>query len=410
MTMTSMRSQSIGSPVGKSCGLRTSQLLLLAVVGSLVGCRSIPERNPLPVDLADQAVIFGIPKVRNWGDEPSADVEEWLTQSEEDLVAGWGGIMDLPHSYLALSGGGANGAFGAGLLCGWTAHGDRPIFTVVTGISSGALIAPFAFLGSDYDIRLRHLLTMHCTEEMVEERSMLETLTGDSVMNTDGMIDIIEEFFNQDLLDAVAEASLGGRELLVATTNLDAGRPVIWNLSRIAKSGMPGSLKLFQKIIYASTAIPIAFPPVMIDVEVDGVPYDEMHVDGGATTQVFWFPIQVHWSRVTERLRVKGTPNVYVIRNGLTDSRWKTIPRELITIAMRSFDTLIRTQGVGDLYKIYVAAKRDGLDFHLASIPTDFTHPETELFDKAYMQALFSYAYKLAEDDYPWANAPEGVD
>lgn len=377
---------------------------------ALAACRSLPERHPVPQHLASQARIPGIPLARAVSHEPESRTEEWLAQSEEQLKRDWGGIMNTEHNYLALSGGGANGAFGAGLLCGWTERGDRPEFTVVTGISAGSLIAPFAFLGSEYDTRMRQLLTTHSTEVMVEERSPLAVLTGDSVMDTSGMAHIIAEYFNQDVLDAIAQASRGGRRLLVATTDMDTGLPVIWNLSRIAMSGEPRALPLLQQIILASCSIPVGFPPVLIEVEANGETYDEMHVDGGVTAQVFWFPVEIHWKSITKRLKVPGQPNVYVIRNGHMNSTWTTTAPDILSIAARSLDTLIRTQGVGDLYQIYVAAKRDGLIFHLASVPDSFDGESTELFDMAYMQALFQTAHDLAVDGYPWAGAPDGVE
>ncbi|MEE9141883.1 MAG: patatin-like phospholipase family protein, partial [Gammaproteobacteria bacterium] len=120
-----------------------------AVAVVISGCIVVPERNAVPESLVDEAAVTGFEKeVRYWGDEAPPYSTAWTTLSDEEIERRFSGIIGREHNYLALSGGGSNGAFGAGLLVGWTEHGDRPEFTIVTGISTGALIAPFAFLGS----------------------------------------------------------------------------------------------------------------------------------------------------------------------------------------------------------------------------------------------------------------------
>ncbi|MFT5050972.1 MAG: hypothetical protein ACI8QZ_002379 [Chlamydiales bacterium] len=385
-------------------------LLLLPAALAASACFSLPERHPIPESLAELAHIPGIPGARYWGDEVAPSTERWLEQSDEDLAAGWSGVMGRRHAYLAISGGGQNGAFGAGLLKGWSEAGTRPEFTVVTGISTGALIAPFAFLGPEYDDTLEELYTQYSTHDLVEKRSLLAIITGDAAVSADPLRGLVEKYYDQALLDAIAVEGERGRSLAVATTNLDAGRPVTWNITRIAMSGDPRALSLFHQVLMASAAIPIAFPPVMIDVEADGEIFDEMHVDGGATAQVFWCPAELDWAEVLDRLKVPGMPHVYVIRNGFLESRWKTIERGVGPIAGRTFDALIRTQGQGDLYRIYVSTKRDGLEFRLAHIPEDFDLQANEQFDKHYMRALFNVGYEMAVEGYPWELAPDGVE
>ena len=196
----------------------------------------------------------------------------------------------------------------------------------------------------------------------------------------------------------------------IATTNLDAGRPVIWNLTRIAASGHPKALELIHDLMRASASIPVAFPPVLVEVEANGQRYDEMHVDGGGASQIFLYPIGIDWRHVGEKLEVKGTPNAYLIRNARLTPGWKTVEPRVPPIAARTIDSLIRTQGIGDMYRVYLGTKRDGLDYHLAYIPDDFEEQPKEAFDKEYMRKLFDVGYKLAKNGYPWLKYPPGAE
>lgn len=385
--------------------LRFSKVLLLC--GSLAACASIPERTPLPAELVDVAQVPGYTGIRFWGDTMPPFLDAWLASPQSELEARLSGVMDCEHNYLTVSGGGQNGAFGAGLLKGWTESGTRPSFTVVTGISTGALIAPLAFLGPEYDDELDEVYTSYSSLDLVTPRSTLATVTGDSAASTAPLRAKIAEVFNRDVVDAIAREAATGRELLIGTTNMDAGRPVIWDMGAIASSDDPGSLDLFHDVLLASASIPVAFPPVMIEVEANGARYDEMHVDGGASTQVFWYPPGLDWTLVTDRLRVRGKPQLYVLRNGTRLPPYAVTERSLLGIADRTFTTLFHSQGVGNLFQLYYAAQRDGMDFHLARIPKDFEHPITEPFDKAYMRALFQRGYELALRGKPWKTDPE---
>jgi predicted patatin/cPLA2 family phospholipase len=316
------------------------------------------------------------------------------------------GVVGCEHNYLALSGGGANGAFGAGLLTGWTRAGTRPEFTFVTGISTGALSAPFAYLGADWDQQLEQVYTSFSTKDLVK-KTPLAAVTSSAVFSTKGLQGMIARFFDETVMEAVAaEFRDKGRQLSIGTTNLDTLRPVNWNITRIAASGHPDSLELIRKVMLASASIPIAFPPVQIEVEVDGQNYDELHVDGGAAAQIFLYPAGIDWARVLERLEVQGRPNVYLIRNSCYTPDWKEMKPLLLPIALRTVKSLIRTQGIGDMFRVYLAAQRDGLDFHLADIPKDFETQPAEQFDPAYMRQLFDLGHGLAESGYPWKRTP----
>ena len=194
-------------------------------------------------------------------------------------------------------------------------------------------------------------------------------------------------------IDAIAREHERGRRLFIGTVNLDAGRSVIWNIGEIAASDYPQKIALIREILRASAAIPVAFPPVMISVEAEGGQYDEMHVDGGTGSQVFVYPAAIDWGLITEKLKVHGRPQVYVIRNSFLDPDYNGIRRSVFPIASRTIDSLIRTQGIGDIYQIYALCKRDGNDFHLAYIPSDFTAEPAEGFDPVYMKKLLDYGY-----------------
>ena len=206
-----------------------------------VGCISVPQRDPLPESLVDLAEPLGEPNFRTWGDKPAPRLEEWLIDGTGIDAEEYSVLVEAPHRYLAISGGGANGAFGAGLLVGWSARGDRPDFTVVTGISTGALAAPFAFLGADYDEVLRELYTTMTTKRILKKRGYLSGLFGDAAMDSQPLADLLEQYMDEAMMEAIAAESEKGRSLYIGTTNLDAGRPVIWNIGVIARSGTPWS-------------------------------------------------------------------------------------------------------------------------------------------------------------------------
>ena len=383
-------------------------LAMLAVI--ITGCSSAPERKPLPAKLTTEAGIPGIPEARFWGDEwPKYGLERFQSFTDTEFEQFFSGIYKQPHNYLAISGGGANGAFGAGLFAGWTAHGTRPEFTMVTGVSTGALTAPFAFLGSDYDDLLKEVYTTTSTEDIAKKRNIISAAFSDSMADTSPLKKLIAKYVTDDVIRAIAREHKRGRRLFVGTVNLDAGRSVIWNIGAIASSDHPDKLELIHDIMRASAAIPVAFPPVVIPVEANGQTYDEMHVDGGTGSQVFVYPAAIDWQEITKKLKVKGDPAVYVIRNSFLDPDYQgMLQPSVIPIAGRSIDSLIRTQGIGDLYQIFALCKRDGNDFNLAYIPSTFTDKPTEGFDPVYMKKLYQLGYEQGSKGYEWKKGPPG--
>jgi predicted patatin/cPLA2 family phospholipase len=379
---------------------------LLSLLVLSIGCAHVPKRNPLPKELAADAEVLGIPRARFWGDEPPPWMPDWWEMSSADLKARYPAAYGHKHSYLAISGGGENGAFAGGLLLGWSEAGDRPEFVAVTGISAGALIAPFAFLGTEYDAKLRKVLDELRPDAVFEARRTLKGLRSDAMASTEPLQRLIETYIDQEMMDRIAEEHRTGRTLYIGTANLDSMRPVIWRISAIANSGHPRALELIQKVLLASASIPGAFPPVLMEVQVGDEQFDELHVDGGAASQVFLYPAGLDWDAVLQKLQVQGRPKVYVIRNSRFDPMYEEVDNKLFSIAGRSIQSLVRTQGIGDLNRIYLGTCRDGLDFNLAFIPTDFEDRSKEEFDPEYMKKLSDMAFERAKAGYPWHKLP----
>ncbi len=390
---------------------RVRLFILLAVVLVAAGCAGPVRQRAVPPELKDRAVISGLsPAVRTWGAAVNPEFQAQLFESvrrEQAYRASSGQTGPLPVAeFLAISGGGANGAFTAGLLNGWTAGGNRPQFEAVTGISTGALIAPFAFLGPAYDETLRKFYTGITTKDVLTERSKLAAIFDDALTDNTPLRRLIASLVDRKLLDAIAAEYRKGRLLMIGTTNLDAQREMVWNVGAIAASGHPRAVELVRDIMIASAAIPAAFPPVMIDVEVDGQHYQEMHVDGGTVTQVFLYPPSLKIKEVSEAAGLKRDRRVYIIRNARFEPEYVETQRRTLSIAGRAVSSLIATQGVGDLYRTYLNAQRDGIDYNLVAIPDDFRLQPREVFDREYMQKLFDVGFEMGKKGGFWKKTP----
>ena len=392
-------------------------VVLAIFVMALQGCATPARQAAVPMGMEDQAQVPGFEDVRyriGFGKDTAAMAREGMEAygREQEQLAASGQVGQLPPAvFLAVSGGGDNGAFGAGLLCGWTVAGDRPVFKLVTGISTGALIAPFAFLGSAYDAQVKEFYTTISQKDILEKRGMLAGIFNDAMADNRPLWGLVGKAVTQAMLDAIGAEYKKGRLLLVATVDLDARQALIWNMTKIAASGNPKALELFRSILIASAAIPGAFPPTMLDVEVGGKQYQEMHVDGGTMAQVFLYPPSItHKIKELEGKKFEARERrLYIIRNSRLDPEWAQVDRRTPTIAGRAIESLIQTQGIGDLYRIYATAQQDGLDYNLAYIPSSFNVPKKEDFDTAYMRQLFDLGYSMAAKGYPWQKVPPGV-
>ena len=393
--------------------IKRSYWLILSVF-IISGCASV--RHAVPVNLSSSAQIMGLPDAPRafWGQPNSAITEDFifsLKQETKDCFS-----LDTEgnkaYSVLAISSGADNGAYGAGLLKGWSQSGSRPVFKVVTGISTGALIAPFAFLGSAYDQRLEELYTTHSTKDILR----LKMILGDSLVSSRPLERLIEKYFDKQLLQEITKEYYKGRRLYIGTTNLDTQQLVVWNMGKIASLGNDNALALFRKVILASTAFPGAFPPVFFQVEVNGKPYDEMHMDGGIAKQVFLLydglqsldkAVQISRGKNINfsKLRYK----IYIIRNNYNDPVWKEVPDKLMPIMERTVDTILKAQSDGDIYQLYTFAKMGKGDFNLARIPASYISHARELFDPVELRKLFDLGFKEAVGGYNWEKVPPGI-
>ena len=388
-------------------------LLLTLSLLILQGCAARRRVAAVPSALEAEASVSGMDYgIRYFPRDPERVqlfIDDYLKslKLEEAYLAKQGHTGSLPSiAMLAISGGGDNGAFAAGFLNGWTKEGTRPQFKLVTGVSTGALIAPFAFLGPAYDEKLKEFYTSISLKDIAKKRSVLAVVTNDAMADNTPLKNLVKKNVDQDMLDAIAAEDAKGRMLLVGTVDLDAGRPVIWNITKIAASGRPGSLELVRSLLIASSAIPATFPPVMIDVEVGDKKYQEMHVDGNTAAQVFVYPAAVRFKEVGETLGIDRERKLYVIRNARLDPEWAEVERRTLPIAVQAISTLLQYEGIGDLYRIYSVTQRDGIDFNLAYIPPTFKTPHRTEFDTVYMRALYDLAYSMAEKGYTWTKKP----
>ena len=393
---------------------RLTSALTIASISLLLQSCTTPKRNAaVPTELEDAARIPGMPVVRYWADEASPELQRDAVDAverEQRFLQNNGHTGPLPPAvFLAISGGGDNGAFGAGLLKGWTKSGSRPEFKVVTGISTGALIAPFAFLGPKYDAQLVHLYTNITPDDIRKKRNIISALFKDAVADNRPLYDLLKANITPQMLAEIAVEHRKGRILLIGTTDLDAQRGVVWNIGKIAASGNPKALHLVHQILLASAAIPGVFPPTFVNVEANGKPYQEMHVDGGATAQAFLYPPSFELNtQARETAAASRKRKLYIIRNARLDPNWAEVSPRTLSIMGRAIGSLIQTQGVGDLYNMYLSTKRDGIEYNLASIPSSFNAPHKEEFDTEYMRKLCDVGYTMAAKGYEWAKFPPG--
>ena len=395
-------------------GLKAVGGAMLAAVAAfgLAACATgFAARNPLP-DGATQARAYvdGLPGVRFWADESPVDTVAAFKSAMPDLPrlataatrSDGRPVVDI----LALSGGGGDGAFGAGVLTGWTKRGDRPQFEIVTGVSAGAIIAPFAFLGPKYDETLKEIWTQYGSQDIGTVQGLQGILGGDAVIETSGLARLIAKYLDDQLLAEIAREYERGRVLMVLTTNLDAQRPVVWNLGALARSRHPDARSLFHKIILASAAIPGAFSPVRIQVHADGKFYDELHVDGGTTKEIFISPAEVPLRRFDGLYSRPPIRRIYLIKNGRAQPVYAAVVQKTLPIAGRAISTMILNQSADEVYRIYRRADDAGADFNFAAIGPDFPYVAAEIFDTAYQSKLFEYGAEQVRQPGFWLKQP----
>ena len=394
---------------------RSALPALAAALLGLQGCATPSRMHAVPSQLSVAATVVGFPatdKIRYYPQDPGDSklleqefVDSWERERAYLALSPQVGALP-PASILSISGGGDNGAYGAGFLNGWTQAGTRPQFKFVTGVSTGALIAPFAFLGPAYDHVLKSMYTEVSPRDIAIERHFYSVFFDDAIADTTPLWHLLRKHVTPELLDAIAAEYQKGRLLFVGTTNLDVRRPLLWNITRIAASHRPEALELVQKILRASAAIPGEFPPVMIGVEADGQPYEEMHVDGSTTAQLFVYWTGIQLQQLAEEHGAQREREIYILRNARLDPDWAEVERRTLPITFRAISTLVQYHGLGDLFRIYWVSQRDGTDFNLAYVPSTFKVPHKEPFDTTYMRALYDVGFEQAAAGYKWAKHP----
>jgi len=314
----------------------------------------------------------------------------------------------VPLDILTLTGGGSRGAFGTGFLVGWTDRGDRPVFDIVTGISTGAVMAPFIFLGGEELDKAEYFYTKMNTED-VFERSWLNFFGYGHIMNAKPLKKLFRKNFDKAFLDKVALEHRKGRRLYIGTTNIDTGQLIVWDMGAIASSSRSDKYERFSDIIYASTAIPVYLPPQYMKVDIEGEAYYQMHVDGGIYSQVFMIGLLVNWGEV---LNFKANANtdfdvtLYTVANRKYRQRDMYKPIEQAPFSIIEAYVLTEMDLLFDrsIYRLYTSCEQKGIKFKMATIPEkmeEIVIVPTE-FNPENMIKLFNVGYNLGRHDFEW--------
>jgi predicted patatin/cPLA2 family phospholipase len=363
------------------------------MAGAIGACAT--PRAPFTATQAFNAQLPGFPQIREFADASGAklQMDPAKINSKQDFA------------FLALSGGGADGAFGAGVLNGWTATQERPQFTIVSGASTGALMAPFAFLGPEYDDDIKAMYTEGHAEQFAKAATVTNVLFGAGLISENSAYRIISQYITPRLLADVAREHRKGRRLYVITTNLDAQRPVLWDMGAIAASERPDAIALFTAVITASASFPGVFSPVLIDVQADGHRFSEMHVDGELTDPIFVGP-----EKILKSLGISRTASVhksmYVLINTKLEPSFELTENSPVQVPGRAIFTLTKTERRNSVVAAYEFARRNGFKFNLTYLPRDIPDKGSVEFDTGYMRSLFAYGYELGRSSAAWHPSP----
>jgi len=370
---------------------RIRAVLAATALSSLGACASLP-RTPYTASESAAAEVAGIPGARIFADVP---LERYAT------FMGTRPPRSRPFTYLALSGGGGDGAYGAGVLNGWSAAGTRPEFSLVSGVSTGALIAPFAFLGAAYDPVLTEIYTSGVASSLVANPSLANVLFGSGLFGDQRLRDLVGRYVTTDLLAAVANEHAKGRRLLVMTTNLDAKRAMVWNMGTIAASGASNAAALFRDVLTASASVPAVFRPQLLDVQAEGRLHQELHVDGAVVAPVFILP---QAALVGDRIRgAPGKADFYVLMNGRIDPEFEIVRAETLPIVQQTLATGAQARSSASLAAAYAFAASHRAGFHLAYIDGAAPRPTTvDGFEVSYMRSLYEAGFEKARSGTAW--------
>lgn len=370
-------------------------LAMMLCVMLLCGCQTLSRPDFTIQDLASVS-----PETRLDTQNP-ADVQRYAVAVRAAAAAPADGTFDL----LALSGGGSDGAYGVGVLVGWSQHGDRPQFDVVTGVSTGALMAPFAFIGQDGDALLKRAFTDGRIERVLQPRWAM-SLFGPGLFRQQPLRALVAASVTTELLAAVAEQHRGGRRLYVATTSLDTQGQVIWDMGALAASGDPDTAERFIDILTASASIPGVFPPVFIEMRNGGTIVRELHVDGRTTLNFFLVPEALMTDgSLNLPLSTDGTAGrIWIIINGRPETRFRVTPYGSVDVASRGLDSMMKASTRMNVIASRQFAQLNNMALSVAMAPP--TGLETSLdFDRARMLALFQSGEAAALAGAQWVES-----
>jgi Patatin-like phospholipase len=387
---------------GFGCSSRQSpaaavhRLMAIFMLAFLAGC-GMPDRISYGPETAAAASIKGFNDIRIYADtvQNLPEARAWLPIPRSKEI-----------NYLALSGGGAGGAFSVGALKGWSDKGQRPEFDIVSGVSTGALIAPYAFLGPAYDEPLVNLYTSGVASKLVDADFLPQGLLGASLLKQKPLRNMVEKYLTDEILAKIATEHRKGRRLHILTSNLDSQRAVIWNMGAIANSGRPDALKLFQDIVIASASIPGIYPAVLLKARSGGQVFEEMHSDGGSASQILTIP--EGWMANADKGEWPKDQkfNMYILINNALIPEFSTTRNNTFTVMARANSTLIKAQTRSALVATYGYAQKNGIRFRVASIDTQVAYSMIDPFNVNYMRAVYKLGYAKMTSDTLWKDRP----
>ncbi|NBC88705.1 MAG: hypothetical protein GVX90_04295 [Alphaproteobacteria bacterium] len=356
----------------------------IVAAAALTACAALPDRPEVSADAQRGAVVPGFENARLWEDDPASAWNGWRARAAAQRArAGRTGRLEI----LAISSGADKGAFTAGYLGGWSEAGTRPEFDIVSGVSTGALIAPFAFLGKEYDPRLEQLYTRINARMIYRMRTVQGLLGGPALATTDPLADLIERYAGKAVIDRIAEEHARGRRLLVMTANLDAQRGVVWDMGAIASSDSAERYALFRKVLLASASIPGFFPPVLIDVVNGQHGFSELHVDGGAVSSVLAIPPAVAFEDQANGTKVDA--RLTLLYNGALGAVHEVVEPDAFSIMERALFTAIKQADQGAILILKQYARETGLVLDIESIGPAAEKGDHDLFDQDFMRRMY---------------------
>jgi predicted acylesterase/phospholipase RssA len=340
---------------------------------------------------------------------PPNELIEWA-QKTRDLRKP--AVPSPKKNVLIVSGGGIYGAYPAGVLAGWSEVGTRPDFDVVTGVSTGALVGVFAFLGPAYDCELRRYYTTITNDDIYKRRRFPWMIFAESLADNRPLARMIEAGITDERIAAVATEHRKGRRLYIATSDLDTRRAVVWDMGALASRNTPEDRRLIRDILLATAAIPGFFPPVRIPVTVDGVRYVERHVDGNTSSAMFFVPPYVP---AEQRPTLPSTwlhgSNLYALVAGKLYADPVPVKARTFRIAGNAISTVLYDQTRSDLHKLFLVSVLTGMNFHTTAIPKELpvTTDSTD-FDPVQMTRLFEAGREWAVNGLRWRQTPPGYE